>query len=251
VLVVLAFTITTAALAGSGSAAGAASATSGGCTVNGAAATMTVTTPGKSAKCTFHGTTGQMIDAAITNVTTSDNGCEKLSLATPHGQIAGYQTGCGNGNPVGVGPVTLTSTGTWAVLLQLDTTATGSARLWVSAPASTGTVTLNGPAVPLEVAHPGREPELTFHGKTGQQVEAAITKVKTSDNGCEKLSLASPHGQIAGYQTGCGNGNPVGVGPVTLTSTGTWAVLLQIDTIATGSCKLKVSTKPAARAPRT
>jgi hypothetical protein len=132
VLVVLAFTITTAALAGSGSAAGAASATSGGCTVNGAAVTMTVTTPGRSAKCTFRGTTGQMIDAAITKVNTSDNGCEKLSLVTPHGQIAGYQSGCGNGNPVSVGPVTLTATGTWAVLLQIDTIATGSSRLKVS-----------------------------------------------------------------------------------------------------------------------
>ncbi len=211
---------------------------------------MTVATPGKSAKCTFHGTTGQLIDAAITKVNTSDNGCEKLSLVNPHGQIAGYQTGCGNGNPVGVGPVTLTSTGTWAVLLQIDTTATGSAQVWVSAPASAGTVTVNGPAVALDVAHPGREPELTFHGKTGQLIDAAITKVKTSDNGCEKLSLVNPHGQIAGYRSGCGNGNPVDVGPVTLTSTGTWAVLLQIDTIATGSSKLRVSTQPAGRVGR-
>ena len=44
-----------------------------------------------------------------------------------------------------------------------------------------------------------------------------------------------------GSNTACGNGNPVAVGPVTLTSTGTYTVLFEVDTTATGFGKLKVT----------
>lgn len=241
-----AFVVTAAALLGVWAPAGVASVPDGSgvasaCSVNGAAVTLRVSAAGQAARCSFGGRTGQRVNAAITGVATSDGGCETLSLLTPKGQNAGSASGCGDGNPVGAGPVTLTSTGTWAVQLKLDPTATGSARLWVSVPASAGTVTVNGPAVSLPVPHPGREPERTFSGKKGQRVKAAITGVTTSDNGCETLSLLSPQGQSAGYASGCGDGNPVSVGPVTLTAGGTWAVLLQLDPAATGSARLKVS----------
>src|SRR5205807_2261436 len=54
-------------------------------TVNGPAVTMKVTVAGMTAKKTFSGVVGQRISAAITNVVTSDNGCETLTLLDPSG----------------------------------------------------------------------------------------------------------------------------------------------------------------------
>src|SRR6516164_8080546 len=79
-----------------------------------------------------------------------------------------------------------------AMLLIYGGPATASA-----APAATGsccTVRVNGPAVTLKVAAPGRSAKATFKGKVGQRITVVITNPLSSDDGCQTLTLTGPNG---------------------------------------------------------
>jgi len=100
--------------------------------VNGPAVPMKVTAPGRSAKCTFHGSVGQRIAVVITNPVSSDSGCQTLGLTGPNGPAGNSpQTQCGNGTPVAVSG-RLSGTGTYTVLFEVDPVATGHGSLRVS-----------------------------------------------------------------------------------------------------------------------
>jgi hypothetical protein len=209
--------------------------------VNKPPATVKITRAGASARFTFRGSAGEMVSEVLTNVVTSDDGCETVTLLNPsHGKVdsASY---CGNGNNVGVGPDTLTVPGVYTVQITLDSTATGSGKLWVSKPVNQGAIVVNKAAQPMDLKRVGQGLERSFTGHVGEQVSEVITNVVTSDDGCETVTLLNPsHGKVdsASY---CGNGNNVGVGPDTLTVPGTYTILVQIDTVATGSVKLWLS----------
>ncbi len=215
--------------------------TVGTATVNGPSASLNVSRAGQGVQRTFTAKTGQRIAAAVTQVVTSDNGCGTLTLTDPGGATVTSNSNCGNGNPIGIGPVDLTVTGTYTIRLEIDTTATGTSKLWVSAPVTVGTVTINGPAVSLNVSRVGQGVQRTFTAKTGQRIAAAVTQVVTSDNGCETLTLIDPSGSVVTSNSNCGNGNPIGIGPVDLTVTGTYTLRLEIDNTATGTSKLWLS----------
>jgi hypothetical protein len=234
------FTVDTTAT-GSGKLTVSAPVTVGPVTVNGSSVGLNVSRAGQGVQRTFTAKTGQRVSAAITQVVTSDNGCETLTLLGPGGGTVTSASNCGNGNPVGIGPVNLTVTGTYTVRLEIDNTATGTSTLWVSTPKTVGTVAINGPAVSLDTTRVGQGVQRTFTAKTGQRVAAAVTQVVTSDNGCETLTLIDPGGSTVTSSSNCGNGNPVGIGPASLTVTGTYTIRLEIDNTATGTSKLWLS----------
>ena len=211
--------------------------------VNGPAVTMKVTAPGRSAKCTFHGSVGQRIAVVITNPVSSDSGCQTLTLTGPNGPVGNSpQTQCGNGTPVAIGPVDLTAPGTYTVRLEFDPTATGHGTLWVSAPVSVGTAGVNGPSTPMKVTRVGQGVHRTFTGKVGQRIAVVITNPVSSNSGCQTLTLTGPNGPAGNSpQTQCGNGTPVAIGPFDLTAPGTYTARLEFDPTATGHGTLWVS----------
>jgi hypothetical protein len=209
--------------------------------VNGPAVPMKITRPGQSAKLTFRGKVGERISAVITNPVTSDQGCETLTLLDPSHSTVASGSGCGNGNAVGLGPVDLTVPGIYTVRLQVDTTATGHASLWVSKPVTLGTVGINKAAQPMNIERVGQGVQRTFKGSVGQRVSVVVTNVVTSDQGCETLTLLGPGGTNMS-QSACGNGNPIGVGPIDLTAPGSYTVRFEADVVATATSKLWVST---------
>jgi hypothetical protein len=210
-------------------------------TVNGPAITVKVTAPGSSALATFSGKAGQRVAEVITNPVSSDGGCATLTLLDPGGAPVSSGYNCGNGNPVGIDPVSLTISGTYTVRLTLDTTATGSGKLWVSAPVTVGTAAVNGPSAAMNVSRVGQGVQRTFSGKVGQRVAEVITNPVSSDGGCATLTLLDPGGAPVSSGYNCGNGNPVGIDPVSLPSTGTYTVRLEVNTTATATSKLWVS----------
>jgi hypothetical protein len=214
----------------------------GSASENAAAEPMNVTRVGQGVERSFTGRAGQLASEVVTGVTTSDQGCETLTLLSPDGNTVDDNSGCGNGNPVGVGPDKLTVTGKYTVELQIDTVATGTSKLWVSIPVSRGTVTVNGPAASVNVTRVGQGTERTFHGSKGQRITSAVNDIATSDQGCETLTILGPAGNTVDDNSACGNGNPVTVGPDRLSATGTYTALYQLDTTATGTGKLKITT---------
>jgi hypothetical protein len=214
--------------------------TVGTTSVNGSPASMNVNRVGQGVLRTFTGTVGQRVAVVITNPIVSNNACTTLTLFAPNGVQVDSQQNCGDGNPVGINPVDLTISGTYKVRVEVDTVATGTSTLWVSAPITVGTVTVNGPAVPMNVKRVGQGVQRTFHGRAGQQISAVLSNPVTSNDGCSTLTLFG-HGMTPVSQENCGNGNPVSVGPVPLPSTGTYTVRWEVDTIATGHGSLRVS----------
>jgi hypothetical protein len=209
---------------------------------NKAAEPMNVTRVGQGVERSFTGQAGQLATEVVTGVTTSDQGCETLTLLSPNGNTVDSNSACGNGNPVGVGPDKLTVKGKYTVLLQIDTIATGTSKLWVSIPVSRGTVTVNGPAGSVNVTRVGQGVERTFHGSAGQRVTSVVNGIATSDQGCETLTILGPSGNTVDDNSACGDGNPVTAGPDRLGKTGTYTALYQVDNTATGTGKLKITT---------
>ena len=126
--------------------------------VNGPAVPMKVATPGKAATCTFSGKAGQRISTVVTNLVINNGSCATLTLLNPSGGVVDTSgQDCGLSS-IGLAnaPDVLTVSGTYTVRLELDQTATGSAKLWVSAPVTVGTVTVNGPAVSMNVTRVGQ-----------------------------------------------------------------------------------------------
>ena len=89
----------------------------------------------------------------------------------------------------------------------------------------------------LDVSHPTQQPELTFSGTLGEQVNAALTNVQMSVGNCYSLILVDPQGAALASNSSCnGDGSSLGLGPDTLNATGTWAILFRIaDVTATGT----------------
>jgi hypothetical protein len=210
-------------------------------TVNGPAEAMNVTRVGQGVERTFTGKVGELVSEVVTNVVTSDDGCETLTLFNPSGGTVDSGSDCGNGNDVGVGPDTLTVAGTYTVQFEPDNTATATAKLWVSAPVSLGTVTVNGPAEPVDVTRVGQGVQRMFTGTAGDRIKAVVSGIVTSDDGCEMLTLYKPSGTELTSGSNCGNGNPIDLSPVRLGTTGTYTALYQVDTTATGTGKLKIT----------
>ena len=175
--------------------------TAGTVRVNGPAVPMNVAGVGQGVRRTFTGKAGQRISTVVTNLVTSDNpGCATLTLLNPSGGVADTSGQVCDATSIGLAnaPDVLTVPGTYTVRLELDQTATGSAKLWVSAPVTAGTVRVNGPAVPMNVTRVGQGVRRTFTGKAGQRISTVVTNLVTSDNpGCATLTLLNPSGGVA------------------------------------------------------
>ena len=214
----------------------------GAIVVNKAAQVMAFKRVGQGLERSFTGSVGELASTVLTNVVTSDDGCETVYLIDPNGNTADSSSACGNGNNVGVGPYPITVPGTWTVLAELDTAATGTAKLWLSKPLSLGTVGLNQPPVPMNVTRVGQGVERTFGGRAGQNVTAVVNGINTTDDGCATVTVLTSSGTQVSSGSACGNGNPVSAGPAPLPARGNYTVLYQVDTTATGTGKLTVST---------
>ncbi len=143
------------------------------------------------------------------------------------GRLAGAATGCAALALLGLLPG-------WA------SQAAAAAVTGVTA-SSGSTVTINGPAVPLQVTRAGQTAKVTFKGKFGQSVSEVLTGLKTTDDGCADLNVIEPGGATLDSGRVCGNGTPMGVGPDNLPVSGTYTVELTIDTTAKGGGTLWVS----------
>jgi hypothetical protein len=209
--------------------------------VNGPSVSMNVTRVGQGVIRTFDGTAGQRISVIVNGVATSDNGCKTLTLFDPSGVSLASDTHCGDSNPNSVGPINLTSSGTYQVRLEVDTTATATSMLWVSAPVIIGSVSVNGPSVSMNVTRVGQGVIRTFDGAAGQRITVVVNAVATSNNGCKTLTLFDPSGLSLRSNSSCGDSNPVSIGPIDLTISGTYQVRLEVDTTATATSTLSVS----------
>jgi hypothetical protein len=138
--------------------------------------------------------------------------------------------------------VSLTATGTYTVLVDPDTVNTGTASVTLHSVQAdtTGTVSLNGSAVPVPLAI-GQNGSLTFSGAQNQTVTVHATG-NTFGSGAVVVKLLSSDGQTVLAQSAI-LGTAWDLPAVTLPTPGTATYTIRIDptSAATGTVSISVS----------
>jgi hypothetical protein len=216
-------------------------------TPGGAPVTVTATTPGQNAKATFPGSAGQRVSLKMTNVTigTSTTASTKVSLLKPDGTTLVAPMNVGTRG--GFLEATLPTVGTYTVFVDPQSSATGSMTLTLYdvPPDVLTTVTPGGAAVTVTTVVPGQNAKATFTGTAGQRVSLKVANVSlTTSADTLKVSITKPDGTTlvsATTITSTGGFIDVKVLPVT----GTYTILVDPQSAATGSVTLTLYDVPA------
>lgn len=127
----------------------------------------------------------------------------------------------------------LPTTGTYTIVVDPTGLATGSMTLTLTSPL-TGTIALDGAAVPLSLTKAGQTARYTFSGTSGQWLSLGLTSVTISSS---TITLLKPDGtQLASTTVGTSGGGLEP--PSTLPTTGTYSIVVDPAGTNTGTITL-------------
>ena len=210
----------------------------------GPAVGVTTTVPGQNARLAFSGQAGRRVSLRLTNVTigTSSGASAKVSILKPDGTalVAPDFFGTSGG---WVDKVTLPTTGTYTILLDPQSTATGSATatLYDVPPDAAASLAIGGGAATLSMTVPGQNGSATFSGATGQAVTLRLTGVTigTIPSSSAKVSVLRPDGSTLLAPTYFGTSGKVLA--LQLPVNGTYKIVIDPLSFATGSATLALT----------
>jgi YD repeat-containing protein len=211
----------------------------GSVTMDGSPVSVSIARPGQKARLTFSGTATQRVSLNITGVTTSTTAY--VGLLKPNGTpISGFpnwsqMTFFGPGSGF-LGTYLLATTETaYVVLLAPGGTGTAGATftLYNVPPDVNGSLTINGPAVPITIAAPGQNSALTFTATAGQVV---TLRGAANSIGCGSFVLIFPSSSVSATQQ-CATTFSMG----TTLQNGTHTLLFDPMASNTGSVNLSVT----------
>jgi hypothetical protein len=137
----------------------------------------------------------------------------------------------------------LPSTGTYTILIDPNSTYTGNITFTLyDASDLTGTITINGPPVIVNIPTPGQNAKLMFTGNAGQQVSVGLSAVSVGTSSCcgSRVSISKPDGStlLAAFDVGTsGNGSNT----VTLPVSGTYSIYVDPNGANAGSMTVTLS----------
>ena len=175
----------------------------GSIAMGGSPVSVSITRPGQKARLLFSGTATQRVSLNITGVTVS--GTAYVGLLKPDGTVISsfpnwsQTTFFGPGSGF-LGTYTLATTETaYAVYLAPSWTGTAGATftLYNVPPDVMGTLTINGPAAPVNITVPGQNSSFTFTGTAGQ-----VVTLRGAGNtiGCGNFVLILPNTSVSATQ---------------------------------------------------
>jgi subtilisin family serine protease len=216
---------------------------------DGAPVTLTTVAANENARLFFDGVVGRRISLKLTGVTigTSASASSKISIVNPNGTTLVAPTNFGTSGGF-VDTKTLPATGQYKILVDPQGTATGSATLTLYdvPPDATASISPGGADVTVGTAVPGQNARVTFAGVAGRRISLKLTGVTigTSASSSAKVSILNPSGTALVSPTFFGrNGGFVDV--KTLTSTGTYTIVVDPQSNAVGSATLTLYDVPA------
>jgi hypothetical protein len=200
-------------------------------TIGGSPVTVT-TTNGQNAKVSFSGTAGQKVSLNLTAVSISQS---TISVYKPDWSLLG--------SPFNVGTTggfldsqTLTTTGTYNILVDPQGSATGHMTLTLYDSSDlTGTITPGGSAVNVTVSRPGQNANLTFTGVAGQRITVLVTANTISSS---TVSVLAPSG-VTLQSSFVPNGSS-SLATITLPANGTYTLSINPDLANTGSLTVQI-----------
>lgn len=198
------------------------------------AVTPTLTVPGQKARYTFNGTAGQWVNLGVTGVSIP---MSTVLIMKPDGSKWESTTIGPSGGSLD--PLTpLPVTGSYTIVVVPVSNYTGSMTLALSSPIS-GTIAIDGAAVPVALAKPGQTARFTFNGKAGQWVNLGLTSVNITSSA---VTLMTSEGTVlASTAVGTAGGALEDQNP--LPTTGTYTILVDPVGSYTGNMTLTLSTE--------
>ncbi len=216
---------------------------------DGSPLTVTTTAAGENARLVFEGSVGQRISLQVGSVTFGASTCcsMTLSIARPDGTTLVPPTPMGT-NGGFVDTRTLPASGTYTILVDPQSSGTGSATLTLyEVPADVvGPIVAGGTSVTVGIGPiPGQNARLTFDGMPGQRVSlgAAAVTIGTSTCCSLNLSILKPDGSNLSTPTLLGT-NGGFVDARTLPVAGTYTILVDPQGTALGSATLWLNDVP-------
>ena len=198
-------------------------------TVGGSAVNATIARAGQRARISFSGTAGQRIDLGMTHtfsgVTTAFRTADEATTLVSQGISS----------PGELHSPVLPSTGTYLLMVESSSAATGSVTATLSAQV-TGTITIGGSSTTVSVTRAGQQARVTFTGTSGQSISLGITSATVSGTTTLYRPDASVHNGPTGYSTPSG-----GVDYAGLLSTGTHELVVDPSGVGTGDVTLTLS----------
>jgi YD repeat-containing protein len=200
---------------------------------------VTVNTPvvGQDARLSFSGTAGQRVSLLVTNVVSASGNISLLRTDGSTQSVMAVNVGSTNF----MAPVTLTTTGTYSLLVAHNSSSTTSEtlQLYTVPPDVTGTISIGGPPVTITVTTPGQNASLTFGGTAGQNVSFAFTNGAFPANECT-MQVLNPDSTVLANAICTGTSGAAVFG--TLGQTGTYTLKIQTQGGPTGSVTLQLFT---------
>jgi hypothetical protein len=210
----------------------------------GAPVSVETTGPGQDAYLSFDGVAGRRVSFKLTNVTIGSSCCSsaKASLLRPDGTVLISPAYFGT-NGGFVDAKTLPVTGKYRIFLDPQSAATGSATvaLYDVPPDATGWVAVGGAATTVSLGTPGQNARLTFTGTASQRVTLRLTGVSIGTSCCSSalVSVLNPSGTTLLAPTYFGTNGKTAA--LTLGSTGTYTIVIDPQSSATGSVSVSLT----------
>ena len=202
--------------------------------VDGAAANPAIANPGDGARLTFAGTAGQNLGLGIAGLVLGPASITSANIAVykPDAQLLAAANCYVDGSQCGVNLPNLPVTGTYSIIVQPASGATGTLQVWLSRDAA-GTLA-SGTPFSLTLARPGQNARLAFAGTAGALIALQVRGVATSPAGQGILMIVSnPDGSSLTYTHLSGAGQTVVPSPLPVT--GTYTVFLEPEPAAKGA----------------
>lgn len=202
-------------------------------TADGTPIAVNTTEAGRNVWMSFNGTAGQKVSLKLSNNTYA--GLTRVSLNKPDGTyLVAPITFSTSGRFIET--LTLPDTGTYKIYIDPygDSTGAITAALYTVVDA-TGTITIDGPSLPITLATPGQNGRYTFSGNAGQQITLRMTSVTIP--GTNTVNMLNPDGTalVSYYNFNTSGGF---IDTKTLPATGTYTIVVNPEEANTGNVTL-------------
>jgi RHS repeat-associated protein len=211
-------------------------------TTGAASTAVTIARAGQGARASFTGTAGQPMTLAVSANTLTSSSYVDIYAADGTKLVNSDYVSSASDNVTFFSP---TANGTYTIRFRPSNGATGSFALTLSSRLNAGSLSTSGAGLAATAARPGQEIAYTFTGAAGQNLSlglSANTFAKSFD-----VRLIDPAGTLlTSWSDYVSAGEKAAVRLPTITTAGTYTILLRSDYAQTGSVTSVLSTELAA-----
>jgi RHS repeat-associated protein len=201
-------------------------------TTGGMSENVSLPTPGQKAKYSVSGTAGEEVSLKVSEFASFSKSVY-LTWFNTEGTWMKETGYTGNGF---MESVVFPATGTYTLVVNPYGLNTGSLKVTAYS-AVTGSIkpTSGGESKTVTTNGPGQNAKITFSGKSSEEVSMVLSE-STIKSG--HVAIENPEGSVVGEEKSFGSSGETTVGPVSLSSTGTYTIFIKPEGEYSGSVKL-------------